>query len=108
MANGDESCCELPKMDAIDNLAPENQDQVIQQSLFTDNGESAQEERDRKEEEERKEREALQAQMEAQKAAEEETKKSNNRTNRFKSWYNSFLNASETFFEDKDDNNTKN
>ncbi|MBO7114169.1 MAG: cell division protein FtsA, partial [Bacteroidaceae bacterium] len=47
MAKGDENCCELPKMDAIDNLTPEDQDKVVQGSLFTEEGESAQDERDR-------------------------------------------------------------
>lgn len=106
MAKGDENCCELPKMDAIDNIAPENQDKVIQGALFTEDGESAQEERDRKEQEER--RQALEAaeKDDQEKASESPVKGGAKRHNFFKSLFDNFINYSEDFFEDKEDKNT--
>ena len=106
MAKGDENCCELPKMDAIDNIAPENQDKVIQGALFTEDGESAQEERDRKEQEER--RQALEAaeKDDQEKASETPVKGGAKRHNFFKSLFDNFINYSEDFFEDKEDKNT--
>lgn len=107
MAKGDENCCELPKMDAIDNLAPENQDKVVQQSLFTDEGESAQEEKDRKEQEERRQAMEAAAEKEDQdKASETAGKGGAKRHNFFKSLFDNFINYSEDFFEDKEDKNT--
>ena len=105
MAKGDENCCELPKMDAIDNLAPENQDKVVQGALFTDDGESAQEERDRKEQEER--RQALEAaeKDEQEKVSEAPSKGGAKKHNFFKSLFDNFINYSEDFFEDKEDKN---
>ena len=63
MAKGDENCCELPKMDEIDNISAENQDKVVQFDIFTDTGESAQAERDRKEQEEREKAAAIKENM---------------------------------------------
>lgn len=105
MAKGDENCCELPKMDAIDNLAPENQDKVVQGALFTDDGESAQEERDRKEQEER--RQALEAaeKDDQEKVSEAPSKGGAKKHNFFKSLFDNFINYSEDFFEDKEDKN---
>ena len=102
MAKGDVNCCELPKMDAIDNLTPEEQDKVVQGSLFTDDLESAQEERDRKEQEERdrKEQEAI-INEEAKK--EEPVQSGVKKNNVFKRWYDSFMNMGENFFDDKDE-----
>ena len=102
MAKGDVNCCELPKMDAIDNLTPEEQDKVVQGSLFTDDLESAQEERDRKEQEERdrKEQEAI-INEEAKK--EEPVQSGVKKNNVFKRWYDSFMKMGENFFDDKDE-----
>ena len=71
MAKGDENCCVLKPMDEIDKMAPEDQDKVVQQSLFTEEGESAQEERDRKEQEERRQAEETAVQNEENKKDEE-------------------------------------
>ncbi|MBR6371353.1 MAG: cell division protein FtsA [Bacteroidaceae bacterium] len=49
MAKGTENCCELPKMDEIDNVAPSDLDKVGMNPLFNSEGESAQEDRDREE-----------------------------------------------------------
>lgn len=103
MAKGDENCCELPKMDAIDNLTPEDQDKVVQGSLFTEEGESAQDERDRHEqaERERKEQEAIM--NEEAKKEEEPVQSGVKKNNVFKRWYDSFMNMGENFFDDKDE-----
>ena len=103
MAKGDENCCELPKMDAIDNLTPEDQDKVVQGSLFTEEGESAQDERDRHEqaERERKEQEAIM--NEETKKDEEPVQSGVKKNNVFKRWYDSFMNMGENFFDDKDE-----
>ena len=114
MAKGDENCCELPKMDAIDNLTPEEQDKVVQGSLFTEEGESAQDERDRKEQEERRQAEVAAEKEEQEKAAEITGKGGKKSGNFFKRALDSFLNYSENFFDDKEDkeqttgNNTEN
>ena len=102
MAKGDENCCVLKPMDEIDKLAPEDQDKVIQQSLFTDEGESAQEERDRKEEEER--RQAMSAAAEQKKEKEEEKDEKGKtggkkKKNMFQRFYESLMNAGEDFFD---------
>lgn len=95
MAKGDENCCELPKMDAIDNIAPEDQDKVSMQSLFTDEGESAQEQRDKKEQEER-----AQAVVEAETAEPEESVPNGKRkTSFFKRFYDNLMAKGEEFFD---------
>ena len=102
MAKGDENCCELPKMDEIDNISAENQDKVVQIDLFTEAGESAQAERDRKEQEER---EKAAAQKEEEAALREEAeKKRTKKVSVFKRWVDNVMNMGESFFEDKDNN----
>ena len=96
MAKGDENCCELPKMDEIDNISAENQDKVVQIDLFTEAGESAQAERDRKEQEER-EKAAAQKEEEAE-------KKRTKKVSIFKRWVDDVMSMGESFFEDKDEN----
>lgn len=103
LTKGDENCCELPKMDAIDNIDAENQDKVVQIDLFTASGESAQAERDRKEQEEREKAAAQKEEAAAQK--EEEAEKSRvKKVSVFKRFYDNFMNMGESFFEDKDNN----
>ena len=107
MAKGDENCCELPKMNAIDNVAPEDELNVVQQSLFTDDGESAQEERDRKEQLEREQAIADAANKEETKG-DEEKKGSVKKNNFFKRFYENIMNMGEDFFdEDKERNSGK-
>jgi hypothetical protein len=107
MAKGDENCCELPKMDAIDSLAPENQDKVVQGTLFTESGESAQEERDRREEEERRLAiEAAENREEQEKSVEETSAGGKKKINFFKRALDSFLNYSEEFFDDNEGKDT--
>lgn len=103
MAKGDEKCCELPKMDEIDNISADNQDKVIQTDLFTPNGESAQAERDRKEQEER-ERAAARKEEEAAAKEEEAEKNRSKKVSVFKRWVDNVMNMGESFFEDKDNN----
>ena len=103
MAEGDENCCELPKMDEIENISAENQDKVIQRDLFTPNGESAQAERDRKEQEER-ERAAARKEEEAAAKEEEAEKNRSKKVSVFKRWVDNVMNMGESFFEDKDNN----
>ena len=103
MAKGDENCCELPKMDEIDNISAENQDKVVQIGLFTEAGESAQAERDRKEQEER-EKAAAQKEEEAAQREEEAEKKRTKKVSVFKRWVDNVMNMGESFFEDKDNN----
>lgn len=103
MAKGDENCCELPKMDEIDNISAENQDKVVQIDLFTEAGESAQAERDRKEQEER-EKAAAQKEEEAALREEEAEKKRTKKVSVFKRWVDNVMNMGESFFEDKDNN----
>jgi cell division protein FtsA len=103
MAKGDENCCELPKMDEIDNISAENQDKVVQIDLFTEAGESAQAERDRKEQEER-EKAAAQKEEEAAAKEEEAEKKRTKKVSIFKRWVDDVMSMGESFFEDKDEN----
>ena len=103
MAKGDENCCELPKMDEIDNISAENQDKVVQIDLFTEAGESAQAERDRKEQEER-EKAAAQKEEETALREEEAEKKRTKKVSVFKRWVDNVMNMGESFFEDKDNN----
>lgn len=103
MAEGDENCCELPKMDEIENISADNQDKVIQTDLFTPNGESAQAERDRKEQEER-ERAAARKEEEAAAKEEEAEKNRSKKVSVFKRWVDNVMNMGESFFEDKDNN----
>ena len=103
MAMGDENCCKLPKMDEIDNISAENQDKVVQIDLFTEAGESAQAERDRKEQEER-EKAAAQKEEEAAQREEEAEKKRTKKVSVFKRWVDNVMNMGESFFEDKDNN----
>ena len=112
MAKGDENCCELPKMDAIDNLTPEDESNIVQGSLFTADGESAQEEKDRKEQQERAE---AAARKEEESVKEEvDVKKKKKGPSVFQRWYKSFMDMGENFFDDKEekenneDNNTGN
>ncbi len=104
MAKGDENCCELPKMDEIENISAENQDKVVQRDLFTEAGESAQAEIDRKEQEER-EKAAVQKEEEAAQKEEEAEKKRTKRVSVFKRWVDNVMNMGESFFEDDKDNN---
>lgn len=103
MAKGDENCCVLKPMDEIDKMAPEDQDKVVQQSLFTDEGESAQEERDRKEQEERRQAEETAVLNEENKKDEEKARSAKKKPSVFKRWYDSFMNMGENFFDDKDE-----
>ena len=110
LAKGDESCCELreplPKMDAIDNITAEDQDRIVQQDLFTEEGESAQEERDRKEQQKREEA-AARMEEETAKEEEAETKKKEKKPSVFKRWYDNFMNMGENFFDDKEEKEPK-
>ena len=104
LAKGDVNCCELPKMDAIENIAPEDQNKVVQQSLFTEEGESAQEVRDRKEQEERRQAEVESVRNEEEARKEEESPRGGKKKNNvFKRWYESLMNMSENFFDDTED-----
>ena len=103
MAEGDENCCELPKMDEIENISAENQDKVIQRDLFTDTGESAHAVIDRQEQEER-ERAAARKEEEAAAKEEEAEKNRSKKVSVFKRWVDNVMNMGESFFEDKDNN----
>ena len=103
IAKGDENCCVLKRMEEIDETAPEDQDKVVQQSLFTEEGESAQEERDRKEQEERRQAEETAVQNEENKKDEEKARSAKKKPSVFKRWYDSFMNMGENFFDDKDE-----
>ena len=107
LANGDENCCELPKMDEIENISAENQDKVVQTDLFTAAGESAQAERDRKEQEER-EKAAAKKEEEAAAKEEEAEKNRTKKVSVFKRWVDNFMNMGESFFEDKEDGQNTN
>lgn len=101
LANGDENCCELPKMDEIENISAENQDKVVQTDLFTASGESAQAERDRLEQEAR-EKAAAKKEEEAAAKEEEAEKNRTKKVSVFKRWVDDFMNMGESFFEDKE------
>ena len=103
MAKGDENCCELPKMDEIENISAENQDKVVQFDIFTDTGESAQAERDRKEQEER-EKAAASKEKEAAAKEEEAEKNRSKKVSVFKRWVDNVMNMGESFFEERDEN----
>lgn len=103
MAKGDENCCELPKMDAIDKVAPEDQEKITMNSLFTDEGESAQLERDRKEQEERIQAAAVAAEKEEEK--EPENKGGKKRDNFFKRLIDNVMTMGEDFFDGENEQN---
>ena len=103
MAMGDENCCELPKMDEIENISAENQDKVVQFDIFTDTGESAQAERDRQQQEER-ERAAAEKEKEAAAKEEEAEKNRSKKVSVFKRWVDNVMNMGESFFEERDEN----
>ena len=103
MAKGDENCCELPKMDEIENISAENQDKVVQFDIFTDTGESAQAERDRKEQEEREKAAAIK-EKEAASKEEEAEKNRSKKVSVFKRWVDNVMNMGESFFEERDEN----
>ena len=103
MAKGDENCCELPKMDEIENISAENQDKVVQFDIFTDTGESAQAERDRKEQEEREKAAAIK-EKEAAAKEEEAEKNRSKKVSVFKRWVDNVMNMGESFFEERDEN----
>ncbi|MBO4561121.1 MAG: cell division protein FtsA [Bacteroidaceae bacterium] len=107
MAKGDENCCELPKMDAIDNIAPEDQDKVGMQSLFTDEGESAQEERDKKELEERTQA-VEQAESNADAAKPEESGTGKRKISFFKRFYDNLMAKGEEFFDGEKESQNEN
>ena len=104
MAKGDENCCELPKMDEIENISAENQDKVVQFDIFTDTGESAQAERDRKEQEEREKAAARKEEEAAAKKEEEAEKNRSKKVSVFKRWVDNVMNMGESFFEERDEN----
>ena len=105
MAKGDENCCELPKMDAIDNVAPEDQSRVVQRDLFTADGESAQEVIDRKEQEERQAAVEAAAEKEKEDKEKEETENKGGKksVSRFKRLLEKVMTMGEEFF-DEDQN----
>ena len=92
LTKGCENCCDmpLPKMDDIERLTSENQDKVSMGSLFTFDGESAQEERDRQEQERLQ---AARAEAEAQTAAsaDSQEKQENEKPQGGKKRKNSFM-----------------
>lgn len=92
LTKGCENCCDmpLPKMDDIERLTSENQDKVSMGSLFTFDGESAQEERDRQEQERIQ---AARAEAEAQTAAsaDSQEKQENEKPQGGKKRKNSFM-----------------
>ncbi|MBQ0095874.1 MAG: cell division protein FtsA [Bacteroidaceae bacterium] len=106
MARGDENCCELPAMDAIDNLNAENQDKVVTLELFTPDGENAQDVRDR-ENEMKVQQQKAQQETEAQQAAEAPAPETGGvrKSNWFKKLLNGLMNESEKFFDEDSDNN---
>ncbi len=108
LLKGDENCCELPKMDAIDNIAAEDQDKVVQGDLFTMSGESAQVERDRKEQEVRQQafETAIKQEEEEKKAAEAAQQGGKKATSFFRKLYDSVMTKGEELFEEGTDNNS--
>jgi len=108
LIKGDENCCELPKMDAMDNLTAEDETKVVQQDLFTMSGESAQVERDRKELEERQQvlESVIKQEEEEKKAAEAAQQGGKKRINFFTRLYNNVMEKGEELFEEETDNNS--
>lgn len=108
LIKGDENCCELPKMDAMDNLTAEDETKVVQQDLFTMSGESAQVERDRKEQEERQQvlESVIKQEEEEKKAAEAAQQGGKKRINFFTRLYNNVMEKGEELFEEETDNNS--
>ena len=108
LAKGNENCCELPKMDAIDNVAPEDQDRLVQRDLFTEDGESLQEEIDRKEEEERKAALDAAALNDKEEKGEPENSGGKKRNNLFKSLIERLTTMGEDFFDGDIEQNSGN
>lgn len=108
LIKGDENCCELPRMDAMDNLTAEDETKVVQQDLFTMSGESAQVERDRKEQEERQQvlESVIKQEEEEKKAAEASQQGGKKRINFFTRLYNNVMEKGEELFEEETDNNS--
>ena len=108
MAKGDENCCELPPMDAIDNVAPEDQGKIGMQNLFTESGESAQDERDRKAQEIRQQviEEAVKKEEPGNETESQPGGKK--KGNFFKRLYDNIMNMGEDFFDEDRDRNPAN
>lgn len=114
LSKGDENCCKLQKMDALDYVAPEDHNKMGMQSIFTDDGESAQMERDRKEQEERERKEREESERK-EKREQEETANSGDsghggkkKSNMFKRFYDKVMDMTENLFDEDGQANTVN
>lgn len=108
LLKGDENCCELPKMDAMDNLSAEEQSRVVQQTLFTSNGESAQVERDQKEQEKRDQEfeTAIKKEEEEKKVAESARQGGKKANNFFRKFYENIMTKGEELFDEDINSNS--
>ena len=111
MAKGNSNCCQYKSMDALETMEPEQQLNMMQGSLFDEEGNSAQEKRDR-EEAIRREEAARQAAAQENAKAEEpqEPAGGKKKVNFLKKFLNSIMDKGEEFFEsesDQDSENTK-
>ncbi|MBR4843166.1 MAG: cell division protein FtsA [Bacteroidaceae bacterium] len=102
MAKGTENCCELPKMDEIDNVAPADMDKVGMNPLFNSEGESAQDDRDR---EELIRKESLSGKEESVENTAESTPESGGKKRKsyFKRIIDNIMNTGEKFFDSDQD-----
>lgn len=111
MAKGNSNCCQYKSMDALETMEPEQQLNMMQGSLFDEEGNSAQEKRDR-EEAIRREEAARQAAAQENAKAEEpqEPAGGKKKVNFLKKFLKSIMDKGEEFFEsesDQDSENTK-
>ena len=103
MAKGTENCCEVPKMDEIENLSPSDMDRIGMNSLFNSDGESAQDDRDR---ERLQKQEALNNENNAESdknSLNESNSGGKKRKSYFKRIIDNIMNTGEKFFESDQD-----
>lgn len=104
MSQNQTNCCEFPTFESIDDITPEQEKDLKTAPLFDENGESAQQERDRREEERRIAEVQLkhkqQEQVKAEEPINETNKGSKKKKNYFKNFIDRMMQSSEEFFED--------
>lgn len=104
MAMGYENCCSLPKLDEIDNVAPEDQAKFETLSLFTDDGESAQVVRDQQNLEKKQAKIEEAAKNEASESGEGEKVPDKKTRNFFGRLFDNLMTKGEEFFDENENN----
>lgn len=109
MAKGDSNCCQFKPMDALETMEPAQEQNLMQGSLFDDEGNSAQEKKDQ--EEARRREEAARQAAEEEKTKAEEPKEptgGKKKVNFLKKFLGSIMDKGEEFFESEAEQESEN